>query len=219
MKEILPDTFSFPPSNHFILPRLRSQSWTVWKGLIQLSRWRAAAAQKRSLLATENSCSVERSDTPSNPAASGIKAAEFHLLLLETWKKDLKIRMEETTPFATRSLGRRIMTVKVFGLTRNLVCRAIPSSAIWEVTPAQAVKGETETSVKEGRGGDALKGGNMCRHYFWSRMGKQLDVKASFSLRKLRGFKYVKKKRVSHILLGKENHHLDEPLFVHHLEI
>lgn len=37
VKVNLPDTFSFPPSNHLIRPRLRSQSWTVWKGLIQLS--------------------------------------------------------------------------------------------------------------------------------------------------------------------------------------
>lgn len=79
----LPDTFSFPPPNHLILPWLRSQSCTSWKGLIQLTRWRAAAAQKLSLLETENSCSVLQSDTPSKPAASGMNAARFHLLLLE----------------------------------------------------------------------------------------------------------------------------------------
>lgn len=83
---ISPDTFSFPPSNHLILPRLRSQSCTVWKGVLQQSLWRATAAQKLSLLETDNSRSAARPDTPSKPAASGMNAATLHRLRPETWR-------------------------------------------------------------------------------------------------------------------------------------
>lgn len=85
LKRFLPDTFSCPPPNQLILPRLRSQSWTVSKVLVQLSLRRAAAAQNRSLLHRENSCRLERSDTPWNPAASGGSDPPHdpqHLLLL-----------------------------------------------------------------------------------------------------------------------------------------
>lgn len=107
---ISPDTFSFPPSNHLILPWRKSQSCTVWNGLIQLSLWRAAAAQKRSLLETEKRCSSEGPHTSSKPAASGMKAAKLHFPLLRLFSN--RRRRELRRYFDAYSQGGHMVTAE-----------------------------------------------------------------------------------------------------------
>ncbi|KAG7242956.1 hypothetical protein INR49_017647 [Caranx melampygus] len=90
-----------------------SQSCTVWKGSIQLSLCRATAAQKLSLLETENSCRVVRSDTPANAAASGMNAVVLHLLRPKPCKQDLRIRRlkEVMTDFEAHPQGSHMLEV------------------------------------------------------------------------------------------------------------
>ncbi|TNN82664.1 hypothetical protein EYF80_007182 [Liparis tanakae] len=123
-----------------------SQSWTVWKGRIQLSRWRAAAAQKLSLLETEKSCRAERSDTPSNPAASGMNAATLHLrrpetLTLQHLRRFLLRRLVLSFLFmshvAVRSvgncpehLGAVLLAAILFSLNSSLEIDALAASLI-----------------------------------------------------------------------------------------
>lgn len=62
----------------------------------------------------------------------------------------------------------------------------VTASATLEATPVQAVKGEAETSEKEGRGGDALKGGTCADTISGQGWENSWMSKASFSLRKSR---------------------------------
>lgn len=48
-----PATLSCPPRNQAARPWCRSQSWTEWKGVIQVSRLLASAPQKASPCSTD----------------------------------------------------------------------------------------------------------------------------------------------------------------------
>lgn len=68
----LPATFSCPPKNQETLPWRRSQSWTEWKGVIQVSRLLPSAPQKASPCSTDILYKPWWSLGPGKATASGM---------------------------------------------------------------------------------------------------------------------------------------------------